>query len=552
MKKNTKVRVIILCAILVAAVILGVFFLNPQSAERGTWQYTIVVEPQYREITSIYDGAAVVVTAVDRQHAVIDGTGEYIVPPGRYDHIWFYRGFARVGVLNDRVFPRAYEWGLINTRGEELIPIGEGVMLLSVAGGLAAVSVGYGIDTETFLIDTNGERIYLPRQYGNISPSECGLIFVSYSEKWSSLRDEIRDGLWYNRTLPVLWDTWLWGVADRTGTEIIPPQFNELMSFSEGLAAVRIGDWHSGKWGFIDMTGAMVIAPQFDGIMSFSEGFAGVLYNGLWGFIDKTGAMVIPPQFDHVWPFSEGFSVVSYDGQRSFIDTTGELIVPFGRFRRFDIILPFSGGFSAVGIRDVDTRVRWGFMDTTGAEIIPPQFNDIRLHGWDGFGRVDLSPFEKDLALGQYNDYWGIIEIATGVHIITPKYTEMRWIYDGLAAVRYNNQWGIIEIATGAEIVPFGQFNGIGYGGPVDGLVAVRYGGLGRWGLIHLERIPDEAHNRWITLIIGAVVAAVVFFAARKIYIDRKKGRGSACAGLSRADCSDRDGSGEFSNPDDG
>ncbi len=51
---------------------------------------------------------------------------------------------------------------------------------------------------------------------------------------------------------------------------VIPPQFDQADSFSEGLARVKIGN----KWGYIDKKGKLVIQPQFDEAASFSEGLA--------------------------------------------------------------------------------------------------------------------------------------------------------------------------------------------------------------------------------------------------------------------------------------
>lgn len=47
---------------------------------------------------------------------------------------------------------------------------------------------------------------------------------------------------------------------------VIPPQFIQADSFSNGLARVKIED----KWGYIDKTGKLVIPPQFDEAASFS------------------------------------------------------------------------------------------------------------------------------------------------------------------------------------------------------------------------------------------------------------------------------------------
>ncbi len=50
------------------------------------------------------------------------------------------------------------------------------------------------------------------------------------------------------------------------------------------------------KWGFIDQQGALAIGLQFDDVSSFSEGLAGVKEGDKWGFIDKQGALVITPR----------------------------------------------------------------------------------------------------------------------------------------------------------------------------------------------------------------------------------------------------------------
>ena len=60
---------------------------------------------------------------------------------------------------------------------------------------------------------------------------------------------------------------------------VIEPQFDLALSFSEGLAVVRI----KGKFGFIDSLGKMAIEPQFDWALSFSEGLAAVKINGRGG-----------------------------------------------------------------------------------------------------------------------------------------------------------------------------------------------------------------------------------------------------------------------------
>jgi len=104
----------------------------------------------------------------------------------------------------------------------------------------------------------------------------------------------------------------------KTGRYVINPQFDAADHFSDGLAAVRIGD----KAGFIDKTGEFVINPQFGFADSFSEGLAKVRIGddttGKDGFIDKTGLLVIHPQFDNAWEFSDGLALVQDGMTRKF------------------------------------------------------------------------------------------------------------------------------------------------------------------------------------------------------------------------------------------
>jgi len=109
----------------------------------------------------------------------------------------------------------------------------------------------------------------------------------------------------------------------KPGTIVINPQFDSVGSFSDGLAAVRIGDSTTGKWGFIDKTGRIVIHPQFGIAAPFSDGLAAVkigdFNTGKAGLIDKTGRIVINPQLDDVGFFSEGLAQVRIGDKWGFI-----------------------------------------------------------------------------------------------------------------------------------------------------------------------------------------------------------------------------------------
>ena len=134
---------------------------------------------------------------------------------------------------------------------------------------------------------------------------------------------------------------------------IINPKFERAMSFSDGMAVVKL----NGKFGCIDIAGETVIPYRFDAAYSFSEGLAAVKINGKWGYINKSGSAVISYRFDEAKSFSEGKAPVLFNGKWGFIDRTGKGVIPY----RYDNANPFSDGLANVQIDKV-----WGFVDVEG------------------------------------------------------------------------------------------------------------------------------------------------------------------------------------------
>jgi hypothetical protein len=121
------------------------------------------------------------------------------------------------------------------------------------------------------------------------------------------------------------------GFIDKTGIFVIEQKFSDARNFSEGLAAVYLGEFrmHRGfdKAGFIDKTGKILVEPIYDDVKDFSEGLAAVRKNGRSGFVDKTGKIVIPLQFDYAFSFAEGLAAVFVNGKYGFIDHTGKIVI---------------------------------------------------------------------------------------------------------------------------------------------------------------------------------------------------------------------------------
>src|SRR4051794_14557944 len=100
---------------------------------------------------------------------------------------------------------------------------------------------------------------------------------------------------------------------DVTGRIITPQQFEDISSFSDGLAAVKI----KGVWGFVDRSGKFIIPPTvFVKVGGFREGLAPACVRGdslgeRCGYIDVNGKLVIDPRFASAQSFESRWAIVT-------------------------------------------------------------------------------------------------------------------------------------------------------------------------------------------------------------------------------------------------
>jgi len=149
----------------------------------------------------------------------------------------------------------------------------------------------------------------------------------------------------------------MFGFVDASGQLKIRPTFDEALPFSEGLAAVRVGD----KWGFIDDRGAEVVPPQFKGAYYFREGVGAVNIGGDYAVIDKSGK-VLARGLQSVGFVADGRVPVTRGGKEGYLDLQGKVVVPLV----YDAAMPFSSGLAAVRRDD-----KWGYVDREGKIAIP-------------------------------------------------------------------------------------------------------------------------------------------------------------------------------------
>jgi len=144
-----------------------------------------------------------------------------------------------------------------------------------------------------------------------------------------------------------------WSLISRDGADVPRLSFplRPETPVSEGLLAAKVDA--NAKFGFFSLDGVLRIPPRFDDVRPFSEGLAAVKEGGRWFFIGRDGAQTWPATYDYAGSFSEGYAVVKVGGKAGFVDHAGNFLAP----PRFDDALGFSSGVAAVEVAG-----KWGYL----------------------------------------------------------------------------------------------------------------------------------------------------------------------------------------------
>ena len=303
--------------------------------------------------------------------------------------------------------------GYMNRKGEVVIQPQFSGEARFFSEGLAAACIE---DNKCGYIDETGKFVINP-QFERTSRFSEGLAAVQVGEKV--------------------------GYIDKTGKFAVNPQFESgdmeiYGTFSEGLAGVKVGDKH----GFIDKTGRIVINPQFEFAFPFTEGLAAVEMGSKWGFVDNEGKITINPQFDEASPFINDLAAVKIRKQYGYVDKTGKIVIN----PQFDDALPFSNE----GLAMIKTGGKVGFVDKEGKYVINPQFvsNGSTERGLDNTALIFLAfkelgklSFSEGLAPVKIGNNSGYID-KTGKIVINPQFRMALPFYGGLALVDFDSSPG--------------------------------------------------------------------------------------------------------------
>ena len=175
----------------------------------------------------------------------------------------------------------------------------------------------------------------------------------------------------------------------------LDPNIKAKAFFTEGKVAVQ--DLNSQKWTFLDTTGRPLGPFIYDEVMNFSQDLAAVRLNKTWFFIDHQGQVILSLGEVHkVFPFSEGFALVTKNiGQYYYIDIQG--------FRQnnqnYASAFSFKDGFAVVQLPPTNHEEPgiWGIL-YPNQEFLPlPQAQMLLLQNYGLMVYMSATPPHKRL-----------------------------------------------------------------------------------------------------------------------------------------------------------
>ncbi|OPZ92388.1 MAG: KWG Leptospira [Firmicutes bacterium ADurb.Bin419] len=289
---------------------------------------------------------------------------------------------------NTSFFSSETKYGYMNSLGEIIIsPYFKYAEDFSDGFARVQTGEGYGI------IDKSGKYVLMPH-YSNCNYLGNGLIAYKTDK---------------------------WGIKDYSGKDLIKPEYDEIYSFSEELAAVKLGD----KWGFIGTDGTLKIKPEFDLVNSFCNGLSNIKVNSKWGLIDTSGKVIVEPKYDNKLQVSDDLILLQGDNYKwGYLDKLGNKVIDY-IYEKADY---FGEGFAAVYVSG-----KWGYINKQGNFEIEPCFEEAKRF------RQGLARVKKD------NKYFYINKKGEMIKETGMDYTGMFEFNEGMAAIINNHKYGFIN-----------------------------------------------------------------------------------------------------------
>jgi hypothetical protein len=275
----------------------------------------------------------------------------------------------------------------------------------------------------------------------------------------------------------------LWGFINEKAVWVIPPMYDAVGEFSEGICSVSKNDSvifinkeninpfttfyaeaftfknglapvkQNGKWFFINRQ-SQLSSKFYDEINELSDDTYVVKANNQYGAVDHFGQIIVEPKFEQLGDFKNGFAYYLANGKYGFVSKLGFVHKP-----EFDWISDFDNNQFAVIKQDS----KYGVINAKGDITLPAQYDQIikannsvyivvrnSSYGFFNAEGCFLSPVIYDFNKGKQPEFY---------------------VEHNLLKLLHNNEQALMDI-NGSLLIPFGMYNDISF--PSNGLLRVR------------------------------------------------------------------------------
>ena len=296
--------------------------------------------------------------AVDLKNTsgVIDRSGKFTVPLGKYDYIMYPLNSELILASNNGKF------GIIDKSGKVINPF-----VYSEIGTFWN-GIAYAIKGSKFGVINVSGKIVVPFQY------DAGEVLIN-GASYMIQRDKIT-------------------IFDKTGKVIASAG-----KYDGVIDVARIhfsGTYHSGnidggnliyverggKFGAIDTTGKEIISPKYDSIEGIAGNLIYVQRGGKIGAIDITGQEIVPLIYTGIREIMNGLAVVIDNDKCTVINQSGKAILPLDKYGGTLDENGTLGGYGIIILDDgcvqiLSTESKWGLIDYNGNTILPCEYESI-------------------------------------------------------------------------------------------------------------------------------------------------------------------------------
>jgi hypothetical protein len=244
------------------------------------------------------------------KYGFIDKAGKEIIPPSYLKVEDFQNNFA--------VFQLNNKKGLINKNGITIIPakydeveiVLKGLILLKLNG-----KIGFA-DQSGNIINTLKYDAF----FGFANSYEYSKEFASvkFNDKYGFIDKkgneiippQFQDAKDFDTNgYAIVKSNNLWGVINSQGQALIPIKYVTISHLNNRF--FRFSYSERGKEGMVNISGKEIIPPEYDGIGSYDEGLLTVINNKKAGYTDSNGKLILPIKYEPMSAFENGLAKVT-------------------------------------------------------------------------------------------------------------------------------------------------------------------------------------------------------------------------------------------------